>query len=603
MFFKLSPTMKKSASGNPGQNREGLKIVYDDIAPYAKENSHPQIIKTGLYPHKGLYPGKGLYPQKTIIRKELPELRRDDLIYPGYALCYPRFSLLNGNYINYPDSPQDYGYISDEWTDENGDFDYIYTRQGLNPHIGLYPRIFLYPSKRSETYMDYPALTVIFNRKFTSVGIFLTFNTLSGDYATSLNIKWYSENQLISDMDFEPDEVRYFCNNYVRLYDKIVITFKKTSKPYRPVFLTRIDYGIYRDFFDDELLETDCLQEINAISENISINTLSFTVRTKSSIPFDLQKKQRLVLYFNNKLIGNFYLKNGVRKNRWDYYMDSHDAVGVLDGNEYVGGIYTGQKVPDIMREIFTGEDFGYRVDDAYHNTQLYGYIPYTTKRNALQQIAFAIGAIVDTSNIETVAIYPQQTEVTGHFNEDNTFEGLTLEHSDIVTGIRLTVHSYQESQEVAELYNDTLNGTAEIVFSEPYHGLSVTGGTIIKSGHNYAVISGTGGVTVLSGKKYTHLTRQITKENPDIVFNKNIKEVTDATLIHSGNAAQALDRIYAYYQRAESVVGDVLLEDKVIGQVLEADTGYDGKRTGTLESIDYSFSRRDIRATVKIHE
>lgn len=242
-------------------------------------------------------------------------------------------------------------------------------------------------------------------------------------------------------------------------------------------------------------------------------------------------------------------------------------------------------------------------MDDSYQYTQLHGYIPYTTKRNALQQIAFAIGAIVDTSNIEMVAIYPQQEEVTGYFDEENTFDGMTLEHTDIVTGIRLTVHSYQESEELQELYNDSLDGMTEIVFSEPYHGLSIVGGTIVRHGHNYAVINGSGDSVVLFGKKYNHLTHQITKENPDIVFNKNIKEVTDATLIHSGNANKSIERIYAYYRRAESVVGDVLLDDKVIGQVVEADTGYDGKRTGTLESIDYMFSRKEIRAAVKIHE
>lgn len=601
MFFKLDDRLKKSSPAR--QKTEGLKIVYDDVAPYAKENSNPQVIKEGLYPHPGLYPGKGLYPRSEVVLKEYPDLRRDDLIYPGYALCYPRFSLLNGQYINFPDAPQDYGYLSDDWTDENGEFRYYYTRQGLKPHPELYPRIFLFPGSDYSRYMEYPALTITFNSKFTSVGILLTFNTLSGDYASDINVKWYEDGRLLSDMDFEPDNVRYFCNNYVHLYNKIVITFRKTSKPYRPVFITRIDYGIYRDFLDDELVQTDCLQEINAISEIISINTLSFTVRTKSNIPFDLQKKQRLGLYFNDDLIGHFYLKNGSRKNVWDYYMDAHDAIGVLDGNEYAGGIYTGQLVPDVISEIFEGEDFACLVDDAYASTPLHGYIPYTTKRNALQQIAFAIGAIVDTSNSEVVAIYPQQTEVTARFGNDDTFEGLTLEHSDIVTGIRLTVHSYQESQETAELYNGELNGMAEIVFSEPYHGLLVDGGTIVSSGYNYARIRGSGGVVVLSGKKYNHLTSQISKENPDIVFNKNIKEVTDATLIHSVNAQQALNRIYAYYQRAESVVGDVLLGDKVIGQVVEADTVYDGTREGTLESIDYSFSKTIIRASVKIHE
>lgn len=602
MIFKQPITGKQNTRA---ANREGLKIVYDDVAPYAKENSNPQIVKAGLYPRKGLYPGLGLYPRKTVVEREFPDLRRDDLTYPGYALCYPGFSLLNGKYINFPDVPQDYGYISEEWTDGNGDFAYTFVRNGLNPHAGLYPRIFLFPAGRSEKWMGYPALTITFNQKFTSVGILLTFNMMSGDYATVLNMKWYADGVLLSDKDFAPDDVRYFCNNYVRGYDKIVITFKETSKPYRPIFLTRIDYGIYRDFLDDELIETNCLQEINAISENISINTLSFTVRTRSNIPFDMQKKQRLGLYFNNVLLGHFYLKNGARKNKTDYYMDAHDAIGVLDGNEFPGGVYTGQMVPDVVRQIFDGEDYPYEVSEVYAETQLYGYIPYTTKRNALVQIAFAIGAIVDTSNAEGVIIYPQQTEVTGVFDASNTFEGMTLEHTDIVTGIRLTVHSYQksqESQESEELYNDVLDGTAEIVFSEPHHSLAVTGGTIAKSGDNYAVVSGTGGTVVLTGKKYIHLTSQVTKDNPDIIFNKNIKEVTDATLIHSGNAQAALDRVYAYYQRAESVVGDVLLEDKVLGQVVDVDTGYDGKRTGTLESIDYSFTR-EIRATVNIHE
>lgn len=555
-------------------SQEGLKIVYDDVAPYAKENSNPHIASVGLYPHTGLHPGVGLKPRSTALEQEFPELRRDDLTYPGYALCYPGFSLMNGQYVNVPDEPEPYGYISTEFSDGAGLFSPGY----------------------------YPVLTITFNQKYTSVGILLTFNMLSGDYATDLNIKWYQEDNLLSNMDFIPDNVRYFCNNYVQQYDKIVITYKKTSKPYRPVFLTRIDYGIYRDFLDSELMETDCLQEINAISENISVNTLSFTIRAATNIPFDLQKKQRLGLYFNGELLGNFYLKSGARKNKMDFFLDSHDAIGVLDGNEFSGGIYTGQSVESVLDEMFAGEDFSFCLDAAFQNTLLHGYIPYTTKRNALVQIAFAIGAIVDTSYGDCVSIYPQQTAATGEFSNQDTFDGVTLEHSDIVTGIRLTVHNYQPSEEIEELYNDPLDGTAEIVFSDPHHSLSITGGEIKKSGSNFAVVAGTGANVVLTGKKYTHLTSQLLKENPDIVFNKNIKEIQDATLINSGNAQQAIDRIYNYYQRAESVVGDVLLKNKKLGQVIVIDTMYDGKRTGTIESIDYSFTR-EIKARVNIHE
>ena len=192
---------------------------------------------------------------------------------------------------------------------------------------------------------------------------------------------------------------------------------------------------------------------------------------------------------------------------------------------------------------------------------------------------------------------------MSGEFLPDEVFSGVTLEHSDIVTGIRLTVHSYQESEETQELYNGDLNGTAEVIFNEPYHDLEISGGSIGDHGNNYAYITGTGGNVKLTGKKYNHLTSSILKENPDITFNKNIREVTDATLVYSGNAQQVLDRVYAYYQRAENVVGDVLIGNKKLGQKVKIDTDYDGYRTGIVESYNYSFSPNEIKAEVKIHE
>ena len=328
---------------------------------------------------------------------------------------------------------------------------------------------------------------------------------------------------------------------------------------------------------------------------------MDFTVKTKSSVPFDLQKKQKLSLYFNGGLIGNFYLKNGARKSKTDYYMDTHDAVGLLDGNEFPGGIYSGQLVPDVISQIFDGEDFNYLLDETFNNITLSGYIPYTTKRAALMQIAFAIGAVVDTSNYDGVIIYPKQTKKTGEF--DKVFEGLTLDHSDVVTGIRLTGHSYQRSDESEELYNDELSGTVQVTFSEAHHSLSISGGVISQSGDNYAIIKGTGGAVVLTGKKYHHYMFMISRENPNIFFNKNIKEVKEATLINKENAQQALDRVYEYYQRAENVTCEVILEDKVIGQVVGIDTDYDGVKVGTIERINYSGIARAIRAEVTIHE
>ena len=151
----------------------------------------------------------------------------------------------------YPVSYTHLGFISDEISDPNGRFEYTMTQEPTLP--GEYPSIFLYPSPGLEKEIKAPTLEITFNRKFTSVGLLLTFNDMSGDYASRINVKWYSGEQLLSDLNFEPNETKYFCSNYVQLYDRIIITFLETSKPCRPVFLTRIDYGIYRDFLGDEI--------------------------------------------------------------------------------------------------------------------------------------------------------------------------------------------------------------------------------------------------------------------------------------------------------------------------------------------------------------
>ena len=74
--------LKQSILSDAEQNTEGLKIVYDDLAPYAKENSTASITRPGLRPRLGLHPGPGLHPHGTMS----PPSRWSGLKFPG-AQC------------------------------------------------------------------------------------------------------------------------------------------------------------------------------------------------------------------------------------------------------------------------------------------------------------------------------------------------------------------------------------------------------------------------------------------------------------------------------------------------------------------------------------
>ena len=520
----------------------GLKIIYDDIALGAKENS------------TATSDDKEPYVDMENLKEAIEQ--------PEYSYCYPDYSLLNGEFENSPEQLEDAGYVSASISDENGMFS------------------------------DPPQIIItLSNGNYSSVGISLTANNHSGDYCTQIKVEWYRDSEKLSEQEYEPDGVSYYCYNVVEYYNKIVITFLKTSRPYRPAFLTAIDYGLQRIYGSDEAYNVNCIMEVNEISSEISSNTLDFSVKTKTEYAFDFQKKQSVRLYFDELLMGQFYLEDGTQKSIWDYDVKTQDAIGILDGSQFYGGVYTDKLSSELLHEILDPEGFSFFLDDAFRNSKITGYIPIGTKRAALQQIAFALGAVVNTAYNQIIQIYPMQTELSFQFDNAKVYRGATVDHSDIVTGVRLYVHSYSPSDEVEELYNDPLDGTAIVEFSEPHHSLTITGGTISESGHNYAVISGTGANVVLNGKKYNHSAVAITKEDERITNRKNIAEAKDATLINSANAQAALERLYDYCRSNETISAKVVVEEQEVGQRGTIPTVFAGEKTGTIRKMDFIFT------------
>lgn len=529
----------------------GLKIVYDDIALGAAEDN------TAVSQDKDYY-------------VDLQDLKVG-VEYPDYAMCLPRYAKMDGSYVNAPDLLDDMGYVSDSISGSD--------RQFTAP----------------------PVITFTFGQNYSSVGITLRFNDYSGDHCSKVNIKWYRDDVLLSDQEYYPDGPSYFCYGIVDHYNKVAVTFLETSKPYRNVFLTGITWGLIRVFKDDEIEDINCLMELNPISEEVSINTMDYTIRSKTEYAFEFQKKQKQTLYFDESILGIFYLKDGRQLGTKRYSVETQDAVGILDNNPFMGGIYEDVPVADILKDIMADEGIPYFLDDAYKSVTVSGYLPICSKRSALQQLAFAIGALVDTSYDRQLYICPQQTELTSEFTARNIFLGLAVDHGDIITGVRLYAHSYSPVTELAELYKGRLTGITKIEFSEPYHSLSITGGFLGEHGANYAYVTGTGEEAALTGLKYNHTTVSLIREDPKITHNKNIAEIREATLVTSDNAQAVLDRIYRYCRNNESISFRAVINDQKLGDRVNVETGFREKMSGNITKLDFKFSRRKITAEVTV--
>ena len=362
-------------------------------------------------------------------------------------------------------------------------------------------------------------------------------------------------------------------------------------------------FGVKRIYTEKDIIDCNCFMEISPISDELSINTLSFDVRKEDDYEFDFQKRQLIQLYFDQQIYGNFYLKSGKKSNAYTHTISAEDVVSILDTNSYVGGIFNGQTAKEVIDDIFKGENFKYYIDDELQNKKVYGYLPYDSKRKCLALVCFAIGGIVDTSFDERLFVYPLSTTKERDIKLSSIYSsnGLSIKNDDIVTGVNLTVHKYVATKERStELYKDVLNGEATIIFNTPYHSLTVTGGTISKSGPNYAVIKGTGAQVILTGYEYSDETQILTMDNANIYRNKKYVEVKDVTTITSENASEILSRIYNYYTQNESVSASILMGRNEIGSVVEIDTEFDGKRKGIIQSAQLSFTS-EVKGDIEI--
>ena len=531
-------------------NAGGLKIVYDDIALGAKENSSISSADK----------------KDFVVLENLKEV----VEYPNYAMCLPRYSKLDGTYVNTPGTLEHMGYTSRSVSDSSGRF--------ANP----------------------PTLEFRFTKNFSSVGISLEFNNYSEDYCSKVNIKWYSDNTLLKEQEYNPDSYKYFCYGVVDFYNRVVITFLETSKPFRNVFLTGVTWGLIRIFKDDEIENIDCLVEIDGTSKEISVNTMEYSVRDKMGYDFEFQKKQKQTLYFDEAILGIFYLKDGKQLSNAVYSMETHDAIGILDGTKFMGGVYDQVKAKQILESIIQEEGIPHFIDTALENKLVSGYLPICSKRTALQQLAFAIGAVVDTSYDRNLYLYPMRTTDITQIKQEELFTKLSFSHSDVITGIKLAVHEYLKGDETMELYKGYLVGSTKIEFSEPMHSLAIQGGSITEQGDNYARISGTGVQVVLSGKKYIHNTFNINKDNDRVTHNRNIAEIKKATLVTKENMQEVLERIYNDCIKNESISCRLVVDNHELGDLVELDT-FKGKRQGIITKLDFKFSRNEITAEAVI--
>lgn len=446
-------------------------------------------------------------------------------------------------------------------------------------------------------------LTCNFTKPHTTVGITLIFREDSNEYANKVKLQYYnSSNELISEQDYYPDSPMYFCDKLVENYQKIILTFYGTSLPNRYLKLLEVKFGAIKIFDDDSVISAQILEEVDPTGAELSINTLEFTAYTTDFALLDpngiyaaLQQRQAIGAKIDGENFGTFFLDEPESEDDDTTTFKCIDFVGVIDTTDFMGGIYMNKNIGALVSEIMTSaevEPSEYELDSSIANQIISGYIPICTHREALQQVAFATGSIVDCSRGKAIKIYPASDIVKGTITHDKKMSGHKVKYTTLVTGVEVTSHRYALQSEQSNAYEDTLSvGTYTITFSAPFASLTASGATILSSGANYAVIRViTAGKVTITGFQYEDSTSVVGIYANELPANAKANVIScdsNATLITPLNAQEVAQRLYEFYQNRYEDEGDILLAEEKAGEVWRMNSLNDRDLQGVVQHLD----------------
>lgn len=527
----------------------------------------------------------------VIIYKDAPEGAQNDMVVSGesgngisdaallqsgvsdipYATLEPGVWKLDGTRKILPDAPEPAGFWSDERSGDDGRFS--------SP----------------------PKITIKFPVPYSSTGLTFRFSPSTEQWCSEIYVSWYNGQSLLADGTYYPDEAEWTLNQNVESYDQIQIELLATNKPWQFAKLQKIEIGRITNLTGNEISNVRLVNESDPSLCVLTADTLNFTIIDRKDRELLPQENQRIELIKDGALKAVQYITSSTREAKNQYKIVCQSVIGLLE-DTFLGGMYSGKPLSELVTEIL-GE-WPFEIAPAFSGVTVTGYIPVCSQREALQQIAFAVGAVISTQGSEKIRFLPIPTATTARFIKSDIFIGGSVKTSPRVAKVQVYSHSYAKSDEEQTLIQEEeiIGEDVLVTFSEPHHSYSITGGRITSYDVNWVRITASGTVTV-TGKEYSHTTIAHTKRNPAAVAKEqsNYIAVSDVTLIHSGNVQQALDRMFNVYQLRQVTEQEVAVTDQIAGDLAVSVTPWDTQTRGFISSMDSDLTQNGHTAKINI--
>lgn len=287
--------------------------------------------------------------------------------------------------------------------------------------------------------------------------------------------------------------------------------------------------------------------EADVSGSSLPINTFTVDIMTDDDISIGAYA----LLYDDlDKLWAKYWITYAERVDAGTVRVEASSTLVMLERTKLGPAMYSGELASTVVAGLFGSID--YTFDSSFASATITGYCPEQTARERLQWVCFVIGAYVRTFFAQDVQILPID-ETEGVVPLDKTFWKPKVTYSDYVTAVRAKAFSYEAREP------QTKERWVEV-----------------------------------GGSTYVQTEQWVTLANPDVppAAPENVVELSDVTLVHSGNVSAVLSHLSKYYFKRGTVEFDAVNNaDWEPGQKLVVSTdGEGGMSSGYVSSCSFTF-------------
>lgn len=302
-----------------------------------------------------------------------------------------------------------------------------------------------------------PIMVFNFTTIHSSIGLTLFFDDLTNNYIRKMRIKFYNNENLLSDEIVDNSKTTYIYTKKVENYNKIEIEFLETSLPHRRVRFLNIIFGIIQIYKDKQIVKCNLTREFNPFNDNIPSHELDFEIDNldkdfnlinPTGVYDFLQKRQSVYVKMgvvledgNTEFIdmGKYYLNEWETKNL-TATLKAKDSLSFLEEIKYSNSNIQTKTLKEFAIEILTYAGISeYVIDEALNSINSTTVIVETSIKELLKQIAIASNCVLFVDKNNKINIVKLNESASDSITLDNMYDVPNILLDEIINRIKMT--------------------------------------------------------------------------------------------------------------------------------------------------------------------